>query len=326
MNRRDACRGLATFPFALALSAAAQPSAPLHVAWVTTERKNAPSPNFDAFRRGLRDLGYVEGGNLVIDVWSGDGSAERVEMLVGDVIRSKPEIIVAGGGLALFALLRTPVGLPIVFSISADPVEAKIVESFARPGGNLTGVSLFTLALVGKRLELVKEIVPAIRRVALIANPQHPGEQKELVAAREAASKLDIAVRYFPVSSEAELESALADIARARDDTILAFADGFTLSFAPRIAQFSLQHRIPAVDGWAPFARAGNLLIYGPVIDDVYRRLAAYVDKIHRGTKPSDLPIELPIKVELVINLKTARALGIAIPQSVLLRADEVIE
>ncbi len=326
MNRRDACRGLVAFPFALALSADAQPARPLRVAWVTTERKKAPSPNFDAFRRGLRDLGYVEGGNLVIDVWSGDGSAERIEELVGDVIRSGAGIVVAAGGLALFALLRRPIGLPIVFSISADPVEAKIVESFARPGGNLTGISLFTLALVGKRLELVKEIIPAIRRVALIANPQHPGEQKELVAAREAASKLGLAVRYFPVSSEPALESALADIARARDDAILAFADGFTLSFAPRIAQFSLQHRIPAVDGWAPFARAGNLLIYGPVIDDVYRRLAAYVDKIHKGAKPSDLPIELPTKVELVINLRTAEVLGLTIPQSVLLRADEVIQ
>ena len=202
MNRRSACRSLAAFPFALTVPAAAQPVGPLHVAWVTTERKNAPSANFDAFRRGLREFGYTEGGNLVIDVWSGDGSAERVEMLVGDVIRSKPEIIVAAGGLALFALLRVPVGLPIVFSISADPVEAKIVKSFARPGGSLTGISLFTLALVGKRLELLKEIVPAIKRVSLIANPQHPGEQKELAAAREAASKLGIAVRYFPVSSE----------------------------------------------------------------------------------------------------------------------------
>jgi len=326
MNRRNACRALATFPFVLALSTAAQPVGPLRVAWVTTERKNAPSPNFDAFRRGLRDLGYTEGGNLVIQVWSGDGSAERVELLVGDVIRSKPEIIVAAGGLALFALLRARVGLPIVFSISADPVEAKIVESFARPGGSLTGISLFTLALVGKRLELLKEVMPGIKRVALIANPQHPGEQKELVAAREAASKLGIAVRYFPVSSEPELESALADIARARDDAILAFADGFTLSFASRIAQFSLQHRIPAVDGWAPFAREGNLLIYGPVIDDVYRRLAAYVDKIHKGAKPSDLPIELPTKVQLVINLRTASALGLTIPQSLLLRADDVIQ
>ena len=326
MNRRSACRALAAFPFALTVPAAAQPVGPLHVAWVTTERKNAPSANFDAFRRGLREFGYTEGGNLVIDVWSGDGSAERVEMLVGDVIRSKPEIIVAAGGLALFALLRVPVGLPIVFSISADPVEAKIVKSFARPGGSLTGISLFTLALVGKRLELLKEIVPAIKRVSLIANPQHPGEQKELAAAREAASKLGIAVRYFPVSSERELESALVDIARARDDAILAFADGFTLSFAPRIAQFSLQHRIPAVDGWAPFAREGNLLIYGPVIDDVYRRLATYVDKLHKGAKPSDLPIELPTKVELVINLKTAKSLGLTIPQSVLVRAEEVIQ
>ena len=132
--------------------------------------------------------------------------------------------------------------------------------------------------------------------------------------------------RYFPVKSEADLEAALADIARQRDDAIVAFADGFTMGFAGRIAAFSLQHRIPAVDGWAPFARQGNLLTYGPLIEDVYRRLAEYVDKILKGAKPADLPVELPMRVQLVVNLKTAKTLGLTIPPSVLLRADEVIE
>ena len=174
-------------------------------------------------------------------------------------------------------------------------------------------------------MELLKEVLPGIKRVALIANPQHPGEQMELQAAQAAAAKLRLSVRYFPVHSEAELEAALANIARARDEAILAFADGFTLGFAERIGKFSVQSRIPAIDGWAPFARQGNLMIYGPVIEDVYRRLAIYVDKIRKGAKPSDLPVELPIKVELVVNLNTARALGITVPQSILARADEVI-
>jgi putative ABC transport system substrate-binding protein len=271
-------------------------------------------------------LGYTEGRDLLIDTWWGEGSGKHVEQMATDIMRSEPDVIVAAGGLALNALMRVDVKVPTVFSISADPVEAKVADSFAHPGGNRTGISLFTLALVGKRMELLKETVPGAKRIALIANPQHPGEQQELAAAKTGAEKLGLAVRYYPVHSGTELEAALADIARGRDDAVIAFADGFTMGFAGRIASFSIQNSIPAVDGWAPFARQGNLMTYGPVIEDVYRRLAVYVDKIHKGAKPADLPIELPTKVELVINLKTAKALGLTIPQSLLLRADEVIQ
>jgi putative ABC transport system substrate-binding protein len=172
----------------------------------------------------------------------------------------------------------------------------------------------------------MKEAIPTMKRVALLADPQHPGQHKELAAAQAAADSLGLQVRFFPVHSEAELEAAFSEIARARYDAILAFADGFTQSFAGRIAAFSAQERIPAVDGWSPFARQGNLMVYGPVLEDCYRRLAVYVDKIARGARPGELPIELPTKVELVINLKTANALGLTIPQSLLLRADEVIK
>jgi putative tryptophan/tyrosine transport system substrate-binding protein len=326
MRRRSFQRSLAALPLVAALSALAQPKRSLRVAWVSTERKDLPSQNFAAFRDGLRELGYNEGRNLFIDAWWGEGSRDQVEKMVPDILRAQPDVLLASGGLALGALIRSGVQLPVVFSVSADPVEAKFVQSFARPGGHLTGVSLFTLALVGKRLELLKEILPGARRVALIANPQHPGESQELDAAKAAAFKLGLAVRYFPVRNEAELELAFADIAKQRDDAILAFADGFTMGFAARIAAFSLQHKIPAIDGWAQFAQQGNLLIYGPVIQEVHRRLAAYVDKIGKGAKPGELPVELPTKVELVINLKTAKAIGLTIPKAVLVRADEVIE
>jgi putative ABC transport system substrate-binding protein len=325
MNRRAIFRWLSVMPVVVGARVIAQPARTLRVAWVSTDRRALPSPYLEAFRGGMRDLGHVEGRTVTIDTWSGDGSAERVEQMAVEIVRSQPDVIVAAGGLALFALLRAGVKLPIVFSISADPVEAKIVSSLSRPAGHLTGISLFTLALVGKRLELIKEVVPGTTRVALIANPQHPGERKELEAARAAAAKLNLAVRYFPVRDEADLDAALAEIARGRDDAIVAFADGFTMGFAGRIAAFSMQHRIPAVDGWAPFARAGNLLIYGPVIEDVYRRLATQVDRILKGAKPGDLPIELPTKVELVINADAAKALGLTIPANVLARADEVI-
>ncbi len=325
MNRRRLCAALAALPFATAPTARAQTGAPFRIAWVSTERKDAPSPNLETFRAGLRELGYVEGRSVAIDVWSGDGSGERVQAMAADIVASKPDVIVAAGGLALFPLVRAGVKLPIVFSISADPVDAKIVESYARPGGNMTGMTLFTLGLVGKRLEYLKELVPRARRIALVANPQHAGEHRELAAAREAADKLGLEVRYFPVNNATALEAALADIAKNRDDAVVAFADGFTMGFAGRFAEFSLAQRIPVVDGWAPFARAGNVLIYGPVQAEVYRRLAAYVDKIRKGAKPGELPVELPSKTELIVNARTAKAIGIAIPPSLLARADEVI-
>jgi putative tryptophan/tyrosine transport system substrate-binding protein len=325
MKRRAFCHSLVVLA-AVALPVAAQSTRTFRVAWVSTDQKNAPSPNLAAFRSGMRDLGYIEGGNLTIDTWWGEGSPERVEQSMGAVLAWQPDVIVVAGGLGLDPVMHASAKIPIVFSISADPVEAKVVQSYARPGGNVTGISLFTLDLVGKRMQLLQEALPGIKRVALVANPQHPGEQKERAAADAAASQLGLTVHYFPVHSEAELDAALKNISLAHDEAIIAFADGFTMGFASRIASFSLQNRIPAVDGWAPFARQGNFMTYGPVVEDVYRRLAAYVDKILKGAKPADLPVEMPTKVELVVNLKTARALEIAVPQPLLLRADEVIQ
>jgi putative tryptophan/tyrosine transport system substrate-binding protein len=299
--------------------------APYRVAYVTPERKDAPSANLDAFRAGLKALGYVDGRDIVIAVWSGEGTAERVTQMMPEVVASRPDVIVAAGGLALFPIVRTKPTIPIVFTLSADPVEAKLVQSYARPGGNMTGISLFTLELVGKRLELTKEMLPSARRVALVVNPQHPGERLELAAAHESAQRLGLTVRYFPVSSEAELEAALVNIERERDDAILAFADGFTLQFAGRIAEFSQKTKIPAIDGWEPFARAGNLMTYGPDIQDVYRRLAEYVDKIRKGASPGDLPVERPKAVELVVNQTAAKKLGITIPPVLLTVANKVI-
>lgn len=325
MRRRHLCTALAAWPLAVAWPARAQSGAPYRIAWVTTDRKGAPSANLEAFREGLRDLGHVEGRSVAIEVWSGDGSGERVGQMAAEIVGSRPDVVVAAGGLALFPLVRAGVKLPIIYSVSADPVEARIAESFARPGGHLSGISVFALSLVGKRLELIREIRPEAKRVAVVCNPQHPGEHKELAAAREAASKLGLEVRYFPANTAAALDAALAEVARGRDDAVLAFADGFTLSFAGRFAAFSLEHRIPAVGGWAQFARAGNLMIYGPVFADVYRRLAFFVDRVRKGASPGDLPVELPTKVELIVNLKTAKAIGITLPPAVLARADEVI-
>ena len=325
MNRRAICRSLALLPVAAALPGFAQPAPMFRVAWVSSDRAGSNSPSLEAFRAGMRELGYVEGRNFAIDTWWGEGSTERLAKAMADILRAKPDVIVAQGGQALRPILNAGVKLPIVFGMSADPVEAKVVASFARPGGNVTGMSFFALDLVGKRMELIKEVLPGIRRLAVVANPEHPGEQKELAVSQAAADKLGLVLHYFPVRTGAELEDALTSIAKARDGAILAFADAFTLSYADRFAEFSLRQRIPAIAGWAAFARRGNLMTYGPVIDDSYRRMAAYVDRLHKGAKPADLPIEFPTKVELVVNARTATALGLTIPPSVLARADEVI-
>jgi len=326
VNRRTVCRILAVMPMAIAMAAAGQSPPVLRVAWVSPERAGSKSPNLAAFRVGMRELGYVEGKNLVIDTWWGEGSSERLEQMAGDIVRARPDVIVTGSGLAVSPMMRAGIKLPIVFVFSADPVEAKVVASFARPGGNMTGMSLFSLDLMGKRLEFLKEAMPGLKRIAIIANPEHSGEPLELKAAQEAATRLGLSYRYFPVRGESEVEQALAAIADGRDQAILAFADGFIMSFAERIAAFSITHKVPAASGWALFVQRGNLMSYGPVIEETYRHLAVYVDKIFKGAKPADLPVELPTKVELVINVKTAKALGLTLPQSLLLRADEVIQ
>jgi ABC-type uncharacterized transport system substrate-binding protein len=325
MRRRSFCRSLALIALAAPVTRA-QSAQPLRVAWATIERAGSKSPYLEAFRDGMRELGYAEGRSLLIDTWWADGTADKLTQQIDAIVRSKPDVIVAQGGLALGPLLAAHVEIPIVYGVSVEPVEARIAQSYAHPGGNATGMSFFALDLVPKRMQIMKEALPAMKRIAVVADPQHPGQHKEFAAAQAAASSLGLRVQYFPVHDDAQFESALADIARDRFEAILAFADGFTQSYAERIAAFSLQRRIPAVDGWSPFARAGNLMTFGPVLEDCYRRLAVYVDKIRKGARPADLPIELPTKVELVINLKTAKEIGIAIPQTLLVRADEVIQ
>lgn len=325
MNRRDVCLALAALPVAVATRARAQPAGTLRIAWVSTDRSTVPSPFLGALKSGLRELGYVEGRNLVVDAWWGEGSAAPLDEQVGAILRARPEIVVTQGA-AFGAMRRAGVKLPIVFTMSANPVVAGFVDSYARPGGNVTGISLFDLEPLGKRLDLLRELRPGIKRVAVMGDPGHPGEQLEWKMAQTVMARAGLQSHYLPVRTDDELERALGEIAAAKDDAIAAFADAFTVSSATRIAAFSRQQRIPAVSGWAVFAERGNVMSYGPVIVDCYRRLASYVDRIHRGAKPGDLPVELPTRLELVINQKAAREIGLVVPQLLLLRADEVIQ
>ena len=296
------------------------------VAWLSVDRAAAGSAFFDAFRDGMRSLGYTEGRNLAIDARWSDDSADHLPQLAAGLVKSAPQVIVAQGGQAIRALRGANATLPVVFVASGDPVESGAVDTLARPGRNMTGVSLLSLELVGKRMELLKETLPALRRVAIVANPEHPGEQGELRASAAAAKALGLAVDYFPARNASEIETALAAVAKTRSEAIVAFPDAIVMRNADRFVQFSFKTRVPAVSGWAQFADRGNLAAYGPNLRDVYGRIAVYVDKILKGARPAEIPVELPTSVELVLNVKTARALGVTVPQSVLLRANRVIE
>lgn len=216
--------------------------------------------------------------------------------------------------------------IPVVFGYSGDPVEAGMVESLPRPGRNLTGISYMTLDLVGKRMELLKEFLPRTKRIAVVASPDHPGDSAERRASQAAASRLGIDIDYFEIGRGKSIAEILAAIENARSDAAMFFPTQTVIANRVLIAEWSLKKKIPAVSGWAQFADGGNLLSYGPNLADASRRLAHYVDRILKGAKPGDLPVELPSRVELVVNQKAAQALGISVPPSVRLRADRIIE
>lgn len=324
MDRRTASLTLALAPFA-AMTARAQPAKIARVAWISIESANPGSPFFQSFKRGLADLGWSQGRNLVIDEWWSGGTGAPLERTIGEAASSRPDVILAAGGLVLRPLINAGVSVPVVFSYSGDAVIGGIVQSYARPGVNRSGISLFSLALVPKRLELLKDMLPSMQRVAIIGWPQHAGERSEREAAIATAGKLGLAHDFFPVSNGPELDQAFDGATRQRCDAILAFADGVTINFADRFAAFSRAQRIPSVSGWSVFAEKGNLMTYGPIISECYGRLALYVDKILKGAKAADLPVELPTTHELVINRNAASQIGIAIPSTLLARADRVI-
>jgi putative tryptophan/tyrosine transport system substrate-binding protein len=281
---------------------------------------------FDAFRQGMRELGYVEGQTIKIDArWMEGTAPEEAARLSAELVRSKVDVLVAQGHAVLGAKAEAA-SVPIVFIFSGDPVGAKIVPSLGRPGGNLTGITLQAVDLAGKRIELLKEAAPRVSRLAAFVNPLHPGEDDEFRESEIAAHRLGLTLQQFPVRTVAEVNAALQQMARDRVDGIVAFSSSLIMSQRNGIAEFAAMNRIPTISSWEDFAIDGNLMTYGPDLQDSGRHVATYVDKILKGAKPADLPVEQPTKTQLVINLKTARTLGLTIPQPLLLRADEVIQ
>jgi putative tryptophan/tyrosine transport system substrate-binding protein len=285
---------------------------------------------YEAFRQGLRDLGYVEGHSVVIEYRDAAGQLGRLPALAAELVALKVDAIVTGGGTpaALAAKHATEI-LPIVFPAAADPVTDGLVASLARPGGNVTGLSLLAPELVGKRLEQFKQAVPGVSRVAVLWQPGGLGERTEmdtLKGADIAARALGMRLQFVEARGPADFERAFSDMARARADALAVLPSPTFLYERRRLVDLAAKNRLPTVFAFREYVDAGGLMSYGPDIADMYRRAATYVDKILKGAHPRDLPIEQPTKFELVINLKTAKALGLTIPPSLLARADEVIQ
>jgi len=265
----------------------------------------------NVFRQGLRDLGYVDGQNIVIEYRWGEGKYEQLPKLVHELVKMNVDVIVAVNAPSAQAAKETTTKIPIVMIALVDPAAAGLVASLPRPGGNITGLSNIAPELVGKHLELLKEVVPKISRVAVLGNPANPGTAPQLREAKAAAQTLGLQLHAVEARGPGELDRAFAAMTSARAEAVLILVDAMLGSHSETIAHLAIKSRLPAVSGVTRNAQAGHLLAYGASRVDVYRRAAAYVDKILKGAKPADLPVERPTKFELVINLKTAKALGL---------------
>ena len=279
-----------------------------------------------SFRQGLREFGYVEGRNILIEYRWAEGRFDRLPGLAADLVRARVDVIAALAIPAALAAKRATTTIPIVMVGVTQPVESGLVASLAQPGGNITGLSSFSAELSAKRLELLKEFVPGLKRVAVLWNPGNPGKAGDWREVQVAARALGVTVQSREVRSRDEFEKTFNVISKDRPDALFAVGDPLILDQRGRIVAFAAKHRLPAIYEHWVYADAGGLVAYGPDIRELYRRAASYVDKILKGAKPADLPVEQPTKFELVINLKTAKALGLTIPPSLLLRADQVIE
>jgi putative tryptophan/tyrosine transport system substrate-binding protein len=285
-----------------------------------------PEPLVEAFRQRLRELGYVEGRNLVLEYRWAEGKLDRLADLARELSGLKVDVITTMSTPAALAARNATATIPIVFTAVGDPVGAGVVPSLARPGGNATGISLLATELSAKRLEILREIAPATSRVAMLWNDTNPGMVLRAHEAQDAATRLGVAVQSVGVHDLISFDAAFAAIESDRADALLTLVDPFTREHRKRIVDYAAQRRLPAIYEAREFVDSGGLASYGPSLVAIQRRAAEYVDKIFRNTKPSDIPVEQPTKFDLVVNLKTARALGIEVPPTLIARADEVIE
>ena len=293
-------------------------------------QSGAPGPSASylaALRQGLSETGYVEGQNLRIEYRWAEGNYARLPALATDLVRRKVDVIATGGGPpAALAAKDATSTIPIVFVVGTDPVELGLVASLARPGGNLTGASMLMTALNPKRLELLSELVPQARKIALLVNPNYSGADEMMRETQEAARAKGVQLHIVKARTEGEIDAAFATLVQLHAGALVVGNDTFFDGRREQLVEMAARHAIPAIFGWRVFAAAGGLISYGPSVASAYRQAGAYVGRILAGDKPADLPVQQPTKFELVINLKTARMLGLQIPDKLLALADEVIE
>ena len=312
------------------LAAAAQPAGKVYRIGCLHLGPREPSAHLlKALEEGLRELGYVQGQNLVIEYRFADGKAERLADLAAELVRLKPDVIIASLNPVIAAVKRATATIPVVFPSAGRPVEEGLIASLAQPGGNVTGLTLNVGPELGaKRLQLLKEFVPGVSRVAVLWNPSFRDVQWDVFFGhlKDAAKNLRMAIQFVEVRGAGDFESAFAAILRERAGGLFVFAEPLTFAHRRQIAEFAVKNGLASSYNAREFVEAGGFMSYGANLPDLYRRAASYVDKILKGSKPGDLPVEQPTRFELIINLKTAKALGLTIPQSVLIRADEVIQ
>jgi putative ABC transport system substrate-binding protein len=308
--------------FAWPLPALAQQSA--KVARIGFLRNGPPPQTFiDGLRRGLRDLGYVDGQNIAIEYGLAE-TADQLLSVAADLVQRRVDVLLAAGTPPTMVAKRATGTIPIVFVASIDPIATNLVASLARPGGNITGFTGTHADLMGKRMELLRESVPKLTRIAVFGHVANPGNAEYIRQADLAARAVGIAVHHVMVRDLEDLERAFREARTA--SALIQLDDVLFTSHRTKVVELATRHHLPAIYGFREFVEAGGLMAYGPDLPDLYRRAAGYIDRILKGTSPADLPIEQPTKFELVLNLKTAKALNLTIPQSLLLRADEVIQ
>jgi len=318
--------GVATFIVAsVRLAEAQQPTKIPRIGFLAGNSLSSLAARVEAFRQGLRELGYVEGKNIVIEWRSAEGKNDRLPALAAELVRLKVDVIVTAGPLPTHPAKEATATIPIVMAQDPDPVGSGFVASLARPGGNITGLATLAPELSGKRLELLKEIVPKLSRVAVLGTSTRPGNAQSLKEVELAAKAFGVKLHYLDVLSPKDIETAFRAASKGRAGAVLVLASGIFNSQRTQVVELAVKSRLPAIYYAAEWVEDGGLMSYGTSFTDLFRRAATYVDKILKGRTPADLPVEQPIKFEFIINLKAAKQIGLTIPPNVLVRADKVI-
>jgi len=304
---------------------AQQPGKVWRIAYLSLSPNEESSPSMKALKHRLMELGYVEGKTSILDYRSAEGQPARLADVADELVRSKPDVIIAGGGtLTALAAKKATNSIPVVMAAVGDPVAAGLVASLARPGGNVTGLSALAADVAGKQVQLLIELLPRLSHVAVLLNPVTPYSERALAEIKTTANSLGVQVQILEMRSANELPEVFKQAIRFR--ALIVLEDPLTFGLRVNIAKLAASNQLPAIYGFREHIEAGGLMSYGADLSDMFVRAATFVDKILKGAKPADLPVEQPTKFELVINLKTAKALGLTIPQTLLLRADQIIE